>query len=152
MTRIEQRLSAMGITLPAAAAPVATYVSFKQDGPIVHISGQLSNAADGGIKGVVGEDVSPERGAEAARLCAINLLSQMRAAASGDLERVEVIRLGVFVQAGPAFWEIPAVANGCSDLISAALSARGTHVRSAVGVYRLPFNFAVEVDATIRLI
>lgn len=152
MTSVEQRLAAMGIILPAAAPPVATYVSFKQDGAIVHISGQLSNAPDGGIKGIVGEDVTPERGAEAARLCAINLLSQMRAAAEGDLERVEVMRLGVFVQAGPAFWEIPAVANGCSDLISAAFGARGTHVRSAVGVYRLPFNFAVEVDATVRLV
>lgn len=151
MSSVEERLAAMGIILPAAALPVATYVPFKQDGQTIHISGQLSGAADGGIKGVVGEDVSPERAAEAARLCAINLMAQMRAAAGGDLDRVEVMRLGVFVQAGAGFWEIPAVANGCSDLIVAAFGARGTHVRSAVGVYRLPFNFAVEVDATVRL-
>ena len=152
MSSVDERLSAMGIILPTATPPVATYVSFKQDGETVHISGQLSTAADGGIKGVVGDDVSRERGVEAARLCAVNLMSQMRAAAGGDLDRVDVMRLGVFVQAGATFWEIPAVANGCSDLIVAAFGARGTHVRSAVGVYRLPFNFAVEVDATLRLV
>jgi enamine deaminase RidA (YjgF/YER057c/UK114 family) len=152
MPSVEQRLAVMGIVLPAAASPVATYVSFKADESVVHISGQLSTAAGDSIKGMVGDDVSLDRGIEAARICAVNLMSQMRVAASGDLDRVEVMRLGVFVQAGAGFWEIPTIANGCSDLIVAAFGARGAHARSAVGVYRLPFNFAVEVDATVRLL
>src|SRR5579875_405374 len=151
MSKIEERLSALGLTLPAPNAPVANYVPFVRAGSFLHISGQVSTDASGGIKGVVGEEVDMETAKKAARLCGINLLAQMKAAA-GDLEKVvRVVKLGGFVQAGPAFFDIPQVVNGCSDLMVEVLGDKGKHARSAVGVYRLPMNFAVEVDAVVEL-
>lgn len=152
MSKVEARLAELGIELPATTAPVANYVSATRWGPLVHISGQLSNDSAGGIKGVIGLERTLEEGVAAARLCAINLIAQIRQAADGDLDCVSaILRLGGYVQAGPDFFEIPAVMNGCSDLIVAAFGDAGRHARSAVGVYRLPFNFAVEVDATVEL-
>ena len=121
-------------------------------GNLVHISGQLSNDASGGIKGTVGVDVSPEEAARAARMCGVNLLAQIKDALDGDLERVvRVVKLGGFVQAGPDFIAIPAVINGCSDLMVEGFGDAGRHARSAVGVYRLPLGFAVEVDAIVEV-
>ena len=152
MPSIEARLAELGIVLPQPAAPVANYVPFVRAGDLVHISGQVSTDAEGGIKGVVGEDVDMDRAKAAARLCGINLIAQMRAACDGDLTRVvRVVKLAGFVQAGPAFFEIPQVLNGCSDLMVAAFGEAGRHARSAVGVYRLPMNFAVEVDAVVQV-
>jgi enamine deaminase RidA (YjgF/YER057c/UK114 family) len=152
MPSIEARLAELGITLPQPAAPVANYVPFVRVGDLVHISGQVSTDASGGIKGVVGQDVDLERGKAAARLCGINLIAQMRAACDGDLGRVaRVVKLAGFVQAGPEFVEIPQVVNGCSDLMVAAFGDAGRHARSAVGVYRLPMGFAVEVDAVVQV-
>ena len=152
MSQVEERLKAAGITLPQPVAPVANYVPFVRSGNLVHISGQISTDASGGIKGVVGEDVDMEQAVAAARLCGINLIAQMKAAAEGDLDRVRrVVKLGGFVQAGPDFFEIPKVVNGCSDLMVEAFGDAGRHARSAVGVYRLPLNFAVEVDAVVEL-
>lgn len=152
MSKVEDRLAALGITLPQPVAPVANYVPFVRAGALVHISGQVSLDAAGGVRGIVGEDVDLETAKRAARLCGINLLAQMRAAAEGDLDRVaRVVKLGGFVQAGPAFFEIPQVVNGASDLMVEAFGDAGRHARSAVGVYRLPMNFAVEVDAVVEL-
>lgn len=152
MSQVEERLAALGITLPQPNPPVANYVPFVRAGDIVHISGQVSIDAGGGVRGVVGEDVDLEAAKSAARLCGINLLAQMKAACEGDLERVvRVVKLGGFVQAGPAFFEIPQVVNGASDLMVAAFGDAGKHARSAVGVYRLPMNFAVEVDAVVQV-
>jgi len=152
MPSIEARLAELGIVLPQPVAPVANYVPFVRVGDLVHISGQVSTDAGGGIKGVVGEDVDMDRARAAARLCGINLIAQMRAACDGDLTRVaRVVKLGGFVQAGPSFFEIPQVVNGCSDLMVAAFGEAGRHARSAVGVYRLPMNFAVEVDAVVQV-
>lgn len=152
MSQVEERLAALGITLPQPNPPVANYVPFVRAGDIVHISGQVSIDAGGGVRGVVGEDVDLETAKGAARLCGINLLAQMKAACEGDLERVvRVVKLGGFVQAGPGFFEIPQVVNGCSDLMVAAFGDAGKHARSAVGVYRLPMNFAVEVDAVVQV-
>jgi enamine deaminase RidA (YjgF/YER057c/UK114 family) len=149
---VEDRLAALGITLPQPNPPVANYVPFVRAGDLVHISGQVSIDAGGGIRGVVGEDVDAEMGKRAARLCGVNLLAQMKAACEGDLSRlVRVVKLGGFVQAGPNFFEIPQVVNGCSDLMVEVLGDAGKHARSAVGVYRLPMNFAVEVDAVVQL-
>lgn len=149
---IAARLTELGITLPQPAAAVANYVPFVRTGNLLHISGQISMDASGGIKGVVGEDVTPERAAEAARLCGINLLAQMNAALDGDLDRVvRIVKLGGFVQAGPGFHAIPAVINGCSDLMVEVFGDKGRHARSAVGVYRLPLNFAVEIDAIVEV-
>ena len=152
MSTVEQRLKDLGITLPQPVAPVANYVPFVRAGALVHISGQVSVDANGGVRGVVGEDVDAEAAHKAARICGINLLAQMRAACDGDLERVvRVVKLGGFVQAGPGFFEIPKVVNGCSDLMVEAFGDAGRHARSAVGVYRLPMNFAVEVDAVVEV-
>jgi len=152
MTTVQDRLAALGITLPDPVAPVANYVPFVQAGSLVHISGQISIDANGGIKGVVGEDVDLERGIAAARLCGVNLIAQMKVACGGDLRRVKrVVKLGGFVQAGPDFFDIPKVVNGASDLMVEAFGEAGRHARSAVGVYRLPLNFAVEVDAAVEI-
>lgn len=149
---IAARLAELGVDLPEPAKPVASYVSYVQTGNLLHISGQLSNDASGGIKGTVGEDVSPEQAQAAARLCAINLIAQMKAALNGDLDRVvRVVKLGGFVQAGPGFTAIPAVINGCSDLMVEVFGDAGKHARSAVGVYQLPLGFAVEVDAVVEV-
>jgi len=150
--RAEIRLSAAGVTLPVPVAPVANYVPFVRSGSLIHISGQVSLDAAGGVKGVVGVDVDLEAAQVAARLCGINLLAQMKAACDGDLDRVvRVVKLGGFVQAGPDFFDIPKVVNGASDLMVLAFGDAGRHARSAVGVYRLPLNFAVEVDAVVEV-
>ncbi len=151
MSAVEDRLSALGIQLPEPVAPVANYAPFVTVGALLHISGQVSTDAQGGIKGVVGTEVDLETAQRAARLCGLNLVAQMKAA-SGDLGRVRrVVKLGGFVQAGPDFFDIPKVINGCSDLMVELFGDAGRHARSAVGVYRLPLNFAVEVDAVVEL-
>jgi len=152
MSDVEDRLAALGITLPVPVAPVANYVPFVRVGDLVHISGQVSVDASGGIKGLVGQEVDLETGQAAARLCGINLIAQMKAAADGDLSRVRrVVKLGGFVQVAPGFTQIPQVVNGCSDLMVAAFDEAGRHARSAVGVFRLPLDFAVEVDAVVQI-
>jgi enamine deaminase RidA (YjgF/YER057c/UK114 family) len=152
MSTPEQRLSALGIILPAPVTPVANYVPFVRLGDTVHISGQVSVDASGGIRGVVGETLSFDLGVAAARLCGVNLIAQVRAACDGDFSHLRrIVKLGGFVQAGPEFFDIPKVINGCSDLMVDVFGDRGRHARSAVGVYRLPLNFAVEVDAVIEI-
>ncbi len=152
MSQVEQRLAAAGVVLPQPVAPIANYVPFVRSGALVHISGQVSIDASGGITGTVGTEVDLETAQKAARLCGVNLLAQMKAACDGDLERlVRVVKLGGFVQAGPDFFDIPSVVNGCSDLMVEAFGDAGRHARSAVGVYRLPRNFAVEVDAVVEV-
>jgi enamine deaminase RidA (YjgF/YER057c/UK114 family) len=152
MSTPNARLAELGITLPTPVAPVANYVPFVRTGNLVHISGQVSLDADGGIRGVVGEDVDLHRATLAARLCGLNLIAQMSAALDGDLSRVRrVVKLGGFVQAGPGFFDIPRVVNGASDLMVEIFGDAGRHARSAVGVYRLPMNFAVEVDAIVEV-
>ena len=148
----EDRLAALGLTLPEPLRPVANYVPFVRYGDLIHIAGQVSTDASGGVRGVIGEDIDAETGKRAARTCGLNLLAQMRAAAEGDLSRVQrVVKLNGFVQAGPAFFDIPQVLNGCSDLMVEVFGDAGRHARSAVGVYRLPLNFAVEVDAVVQV-
>ena len=149
MSTPEDRLKALGLTLPTPVAPVANYVPFVLSGSQLFISGQVSVDADGGVKGTVGVDVDETLAKAAARLCGVNLIAQMNVAL-GDLSRVKrIVKLGGFVQAGPDFFAIPAVINGCSDLMVDVFGDAGRHARSAVGVYRLPLNFAVEVDAVV---
>ena len=151
MSEVENRLAALGVTLPQPMSPVGSYVPFKWSGNQLFISGQVSIDETGGIKGVVGEGVDFDQARAAAQTCAINLIAQMRAAV-GDLDRVkQVVKLNGFVQAGPDFFDIPKVLNGASDLMVEAFGDAGRHARSAVGVYRLPLNFAVEVDAVVEV-
>jgi enamine deaminase RidA (YjgF/YER057c/UK114 family) len=152
MSTPEERLAALGITLPEPTRPVANYVPFVRSGDALYISGQVSTDASGGVRGVVGEDVSAEDAKRAARICGLNLIAQMKAAVDGDLSRImRIVKLGGFVQAGPGFFDIPQVLNGCSDLMVEVFGDSGRHARSAVGVYRLPLNFAVEVDAVAEV-
>jgi enamine deaminase RidA (YjgF/YER057c/UK114 family) len=151
--KIESRLAELNIKLPEPPAPVASYVPYVVSGKLVFISGQVT-LAKGGLQyvGIVGKDLSLEDGKSAARLCAINLLAQLKAAAGGDLDRVtRCVRLGVFVNAVPGFTQHPEVANGASDLIVEVLGDAGRHARAAVGAGSLPRNVAVEVDATFEL-
>jgi len=151
MSTPEERIAALSIVLPTPTAPVANYRPFVRSGTLIHISGQVSVDVAGGIRGVVGEDVDLDRAVAAARLCGLNLIAHMKAACDGDLGRVKrVVKLGGFVQAGPAFFDIPKVVNGASDLMVEVFGDAGRHARSAVGVFRLPMNFAVEVDAIIE--
>lgn len=150
--RIEARLSMLGIKLPAPPAPVASYVPYVVTGNLVFVSGQIPLAADG-LKyvGVVGKDLSPEEGKEAARLCAINVLAQVKAAC-GDLDRVtRCTKLTVFVNAVPEFGQHPEVANGASDLIVEVFGDAGRHSRAAVGAGSLPRNVATEVEAVFEI-
>lgn len=151
MSKVEQRLAELGIVLPQPVAPVANYVPFVQTGNLVHISGQISIDANGGLKGTVGTDVDLGTAQQGARLCGINLLAQMKAA-TGDLDRVKrVVKLGGFVQVSQDFIDIPKVINGCSDLMVEVFGDAGRHARSAVGVYKLPLGFSVEVDAVVEV-
>ena len=149
---IDQRLAELDITLPEAAAPVASYVPAVESGGLLHISGQISFAEDGSlIKGRLGEDVDLEAGQAAARRCGIMLLAQMKAAL-GSLDRVgRVVKLGVFVNSTPDFTDQPKVANGASELMQQVFGEAGRHARSAVGVAVLPLGVAVEIDAIVEV-
>ncbi|WP_332764539.1 RidA family protein [Phenylobacterium sp.] len=145
------RLLALGLTLPTPSVPIASYQPCVRDGNLAHISGQLSATAERSVKGVVGIEVDLSAATAGARLCGLNILAQL-VRELGDLGRVEqILKLNVFVQAGSDFVDIPKVANGCSDLLAEVLGEAGRHARSAVGVYRLPLNCSVEVDALVRV-
>ncbi len=149
---IDQRLAELGIILPQAAAPVASYVPFVEVNGLLHVSGQISFAEDGSlIKGRLGEDLDLAAGQAAARRCAIMLLAQLRNAL-GSLDRVErIVKLGVFVSSAADFTDQPKVANGASELMQDVFGEAGRHARSAVGVPVLPLGVAVEVDAIVQV-
>jgi enamine deaminase RidA (YjgF/YER057c/UK114 family) len=149
---IDNRLAELGLTLPQAAAPVASYVPAVESGRMLHISGQISFDEDGSIiKGRLGEDMDLESGQRAARRCGIMLLAQIQAAL-GSLDRVErIVKLGVFVNSAPSFTDQPKVANGASELMQQVFGEAGRHARSAVGVAVLPLGVAVEVDAIVAV-
>lgn len=149
---IEKRLSDLGVTLPAAAAPAANYVPFMRTGNLVFTAGQLP-LRDGKLQftGLLGRDVDTAAGKEAAKLCAINILAQAKAAI-GDLEKIRrLVKITVFVASAPDFTEQHLVANGASDFLVAVLGEPGKHARSAVGTASLPLNAAVEIEAVIEV-
>jgi enamine deaminase RidA (YjgF/YER057c/UK114 family) len=149
--KIESRLTQLGIVLPKTAAPVANYVPFAMTGNQLWVAGQIT-FWDGKLKyvGKVGADLSLEEGADAARVCALNIIAQAKAAL-GDLDRVvRVVKLGGFVNATADFTDHPKVINGASDLIVEVFGDAGRHARLAVGVSGLPLNSAVEIDAVIE--
>jgi enamine deaminase RidA (YjgF/YER057c/UK114 family) len=149
---IDDRLQALGVTLPTPVAPVANYVPFVRSGALVFISGQISIGPEGLVKGRLGDDMTVEDGARAARLCAINLVAQMKAACDGDLDRVRrVVRLGGFVAGTADFKDQPKVVNGASDFMVEVFGDKGRHARAAVGAPSLPLGAAVEVDAIVEI-
>lgn len=152
MGRVEARLQELGVSLPTPPAPVASYVPFVIVGNVVHVSGQVSVDATGGIKGKLGDSIEVEQGQAAARLCGLNLLAQVKAACGGDLDRVKrVVKLNGFVNVTPDFDPIPQVMNGCSDLMVAVFGDAGRHARAAVGVNSLPAGAPVEVELVAEL-
>ena len=147
---VSDRLKAAGVTLPDARPPVANYVPFVITGNLLFISGQVSITPEGLIKGRLGEDMTLEQGQQAARACAINLITQMKSAL-GDLERVtRIVKLGGFVNAAGDFSDILKVVNGCSDLMVEIFGDKGRHARAAVACPVLPMGAAVEVDAVVE--
>lgn len=148
----EAKLAEMGITLPEAPAPAANYVPYVKSGDMVYVSGQVAAGPDGFITGKLGDDMDVETGAEAARSCAIALLSQVKAACDGDLDRlVRVVKLTGFVNSTQDFTDQPKVINGASDLFGEALGAAGQHARAAVSAPSLPFGVAVEIDGVFQV-
>ena len=153
MSKVEEKLKSLGITIQTPAAPVANYVGFVKSGSQVIVSGQLP-LENGELKyiGKVGSQISPEDAKKAARLCAINLIAQVKAACGGNLDKVtRCIKLGVFVNADATFTDHPAVANGASDLMVEVFGDAGKHARAAVGSGSLPRGVAVEIDAIFEI-
>ena len=148
---ITQRLADLGVTLPDAPAPAANYVPAVRAGGLLFVSGQISAGPDGMIKGRLGDGMSLEDGAAAARQCAINLLAQVRTACDGDIDRLRrVVKLTGFVNCTPDFGDQPTVINGASDFLVEALGEAGRHSRSAVGA-TLPFGVAVEIEGIFEI-
>jgi enamine deaminase RidA (YjgF/YER057c/UK114 family) len=148
----EAKLKQLGHTLPDAPPPAANYVPYVVTGKLVFVAGQVSRGPGGFITGKLGRDLDVERGQEAARVCALNILAQVKAACGGDLDRVvRCVKVGRFVNCVDIFEQQPQVINGCSDLFVAVLGDKGKHARFAVGANILPFNAAVEIDAVFEI-
>lgn len=147
---VENRLTELGIVLPDAAAPVASYVPVVVQGGFAYVSGQLPFIDGVLIKGRLGDDVKLADGIDAARACGLMILSQLNNA--GVLDEVEqIVKLGAFVNSTPDFTDQPKVANGASDLMLEVFGDAGRHARAAVSAPSLPLGAAVEVDAVVAL-
>ena len=150
---VDKRLAEKGIELPQAAAPVANYVPVAIAGNLAFVSGQVTVwNGEFRFRGKLGKDFSVEDGQQAARLCGLNIVAQLKAALGGDLDRVKrVLKLGVFVNSTADFTDQPKVANGVSDLMVEIFGDAGKHARFAVGTNVLPLDLAVEVDAVVEI-
>ena len=150
--RVDSRLAQLGIKLPEPTPAWANYLSYVETGNLVFVSGQLSQLGGEKYQGKLGMDLSIEDGYRAARICAINLLSHLKVACGGDLDRVvRCVEVGGFVKSASQFYDQPKVLNGASDLFYEVLGESGRHTRFAVGVAAIPFNFAVEVKAVFEV-
>ena len=149
---IAQRLADAGITLPEANAPAANYVPYVQQGNLLFVSGQVPIVDGAFVTGKLGDDYSVEQGQAAAKVCAIALLSQVKAACGGDIERLQrVVKLTGFVNSTQDFGDQPKVINGASDFLVEALGDKGRHARSAVSAASLPFGVAVEIEGIFEI-
>ncbi|MFG2848327.1 RidA family protein [Kitasatospora sp. NPDC101155] len=152
MSKVEEKLAELGLTLPPVAAPVAAYVPALLSGEFVFTSGQLP-VVGGKLPstGKVGAEVSPEEAKELAQICALNALAAVKSVI-GDLDRIErVVKVVGFVASAPDFTGQPAVVNGASELLGQVLGNAGVHARSAVGVAVLPLDAPVEVELQVRV-
>ena len=151
--KIDARLKALGIELPPTAPPAGNYVPYVVTGKQVFVAGQIT-LKDGKPQflGKLGREFGVEEGQQAARLCAINIVAQLKAACGGDLDRiVRIVKLGGFVNCTPEFTDQPKVVNGASDLIVEIFGEAGKHARAAVGAPSLPLGVAVEIDAVAEI-
>ncbi len=148
---IAAKLQSLGVDLPDAPAPAANYVPYVRVGNIIYVSGQISKDDDL-ITGKLGENMDVEAGAAAAKVCAINLLSQVKVACGGDIDKlVRVIKLTGFVNSTADFTQQPQVVNGASDFLVEALGEAGRHSRSAVSAASLPLGVAVEIEGIFEV-
>ncbi len=152
-SKVEQRLQITGVTIPDAPSPAANYLPFTQTGNLIFVSGQVP-FVNGKLEitGTVGENASVEDAQGQAKICAINLLAQLKIACSGDLDRVvKVVKLGAFVASTNTFFDQPLVVNAASDLMVEAFGEAGRHARFAVGTNALPLNCLVEIDGIFEI-
>jgi|TARA_B110000259_G_C13749268_1_gene295847 enamine deaminase RidA (YjgF/YER057c/UK114 family) len=145
----EENLKKLNIILPPAPNPVGAYLAYRQSKNLIFISGQISIKADGNlIKGKVGADLTLKEGQEAAKICAINILSQIKAACGGNLNKIKgCIKITGFVNSNDSFIDQPKVINAASDLLVKIFEEDGKHSRAAVSVNSLPLGAAVEIEA-----
>lgn len=152
--QVDAKLAELGLEVPEAAAPVANYVGYVQTGNLIFVSGQVT-LKDGKFmhQGKLGAEMSIEEGQEAAKLCALNIIGQLKVACGGDLDRVKrIVKLGGFVNSTPEFTDQPKVINGASDLMVAVFGDAGRHARAAVSAGSLPLGVAVEIDAVVEIV
>ncbi|PKB65504.1 MAG: hypothetical protein BZY82_08450 [SAR202 cluster bacterium Io17-Chloro-G3] len=152
MPDVEERIKKLGYTLPPPPPPAGNYVPAQRTGNLVFLSGVISRKIDGSfVQGKVGRELTVDQGYEAARLCALNILANLKAAI-GDLDKVVCfVKVLGMVNSDPEFTEVPAVINGCSDLLVEIFGDKGRHARSAVGLATLPLGVAVEVEAVVEV-
>ncbi len=149
---IEKKLNALGINLPNAASPAANYVPYIRSNNMLFVSGQISQNPDGLVVGKLGQNFNLDEGYQAARLCGLALLAQVKSACNGDWNRFKkVVRLGGFVNCTDDFVDHPKIINGASDLMIEVFGDKGAHSRAAVGSSSLPLGVAVEVDGIFEL-
>ena len=152
-SKVEQRLLKIGVTIPDAPSPAANYLPFTRTGNLVFVSGQVP-FVNGKLEvtGTVGKNASVEDAQGQAKVCAINLLAQLKVACGGDLDRVvSVVKLGAFVASADDFFNQPIVVNAASDLMVEAFGEAGRHARFAVGTNALPLNCLVEIDGVFEI-
>ena len=149
----EENLKNLNIELPKAADPVGSYVATKLSGKLLFVSGQISIDKDGNlIKGKLGRELKTEDGYEAAKRCALSIISQVKKFCDGDLSKIKhCVKLTGYVNSIEDFIEQPKVINGASDLISEVFGKNGSHSRAAISSNSLPLGVAVEVDAIFEL-
>ena len=151
--KIEENLKKLNIELPNAPSPVGAYVAYKKINNLVFISGQISYKSNGElVKGKLGLDLNIEQGQDAARACAVNILSQIKNACNGDLDKIKnCVKITGFVNSIDSFVDQPKVINGASELLTQILGENGKHARAAVSVSSLPLGAAVEVEAIFEI-
>ena len=149
----DDKIKELKIKLPEAKPPVGNYVATKIAGKMLFVSGQISIDENGQlIKGKVGKDLDTEAGYNAAKRCALSIISQVKKACDGDLSKVKsCIKLTGFVNSIDTFTEQPKVINGASDLMASIFGEIGMHTRAAVSTNSLPLGVAVEIDAVFEL-
>ena len=150
---VEEKIKQLNIEIPKSPKPVGAYVTFRIVNKLVYISGQVSFDQNGNlIKGKVGSDLSLEQGQEAAKACAINIISQLKSACEGDLEKVKsCIKINGYVNSTDNFLDQPKVINAASEIIANVFGEKGKHARAAVSVNSLPLGAAVEIESIFEI-
>ena len=152
-SKVEHRLRSAGVTIPDAPSPAANYLPFTRTGNLIFVSGQVPFVnGELEVTGTVGKNASVEDAQGQAKICAINLLAQLKVACGGNLDRVvKVVKLGAFVASANDFFNQPIVVNAASDLMVEAFGEAGRHARFAVGTNALPLNCLVEIDGIFEI-